>query len=211
MTYCPKNITLQEIQRKVLVLKDSQKIKRNSSIENWLVVIKYLYEQQENLNLEDKVSLMDSKQSVARIKVLKESVRQAIRPIIVMNRNKIYTKLMSSSIMNSKKNPCAKANICSSSDYNIIKYFNSVAHGLLSYYRCADDFYKMKSIVNWFVRYSAISTLKHKHKMASRKAVIQRYGRELRVANHKGYETNLIDTEYVMGLKQDYLITPDIN
>jgi len=152
---------------------------------------------------------MNSKQSIARIKVLQQGARQAIRPIIVLNRNKIYTKLMAASIMNSKKNPCSKANICSTSDYNIIQYFNRVANGLLSYYRCADDFYKMKSIVNWFVRYSAVSTLKHKHKMASRKAVIIKYGTDLRVTSHKGYETSLIGREYVMGLKQEYLIKPD--
>jgi hypothetical protein len=69
----------------------------------------------------------------------------------------------------------------------------------------------MKSIINWFVRYSAISTLKHKHKMASRKTVILKYGINLKVSNHKGYETSLIDREYVMGLKQDYLIKPDIS
>jgi len=152
---------------------------------------------------------MSSKESIAQVRVLKQGVRQTIRPIIVLNRNKIYTKLMAASIMNSKKNPCSKANICSTSDYNIIQYFNRVANGLLSYYRCADDFYRMKSIVNWFVRYSAISTLKHKHKMASRKAVITKYGTDLRVTNHKGYEISLIDKEYVMRLKQEYLIKPD--
>jgi hypothetical protein len=148
LTYCPEKIKLQETQKKELVLIDGQNIKRNSSIENWLIVVKYLYKQQEKLSTENKVSLMDSKQSICRIRLLREGVRQAIRPIIVMNRNKIYTKLISASIMNSKKNPCSKANICSTSDYNIIQYFNGVAHGLLSYYRCADDFYKMKSIVN---------------------------------------------------------------
>lgn len=209
LTYCPENIELDEILIKTLVLSDGQNKKKNSSIQNWLVVIKYLYAQQEKLIGKDKVTLMESKQSLARIQVLKEGVHQAIRPIIRMDRNKIYTKLMSASIMNSKKNPCSKANITSVSDYNIIQYFNSVAHGLLSYYRCADDFYKMKSIVNWFVRYSAISTLKHKHKMASRKVVIQKYGEDLKVSNHKGYKTSLIDRQYVMGLKQDYLMKPD--
>jgi hypothetical protein len=148
LTYCPEDIKLNETLRKVLVLKNGQNIKKDSSIQNWLIVIKYLYDQQEKFIGKDKITLMDSKQSLARIQVLKEGVHQAIRPVIVMDKNKIYTKLMSASIMNSKKNPCCKANICSTSDYNIIQYFNGIAHGLLSYYRCADDFYKMKSIIN---------------------------------------------------------------
>jgi hypothetical protein len=45
--------------------------------------------------------------------------------------------------------------------------------------------------------------------MASRKTVIQKFGTDLRVTSHKGNETSLIDRQFVMGLKQDYLIKPD--
>jgi len=42
LTYCPENIELSEIQKKELVLKDGNNVKKNSSIENWLVVIRYV-------------------------------------------------------------------------------------------------------------------------------------------------------------------------
>jgi hypothetical protein len=68
-------------------------------------------------------------------------------PLIILDRKKIYDRLVSASIMNSKKNPCAKMNLVTASAYNIIQYFNELAFSLLSYYRCVDDFYKIKNIV----------------------------------------------------------------
>ena len=158
----------------------------------------------------ERVSMVTSKQSESRIQVLEDGVSHNSRPIIVMNREKIYNKLIEAKIMNTKKNPCCKANIATVSDYNIVVYFNGVANGLLSYYRCADDFYKMKSIINWFIRYSAISTIKYKHKLASRKAVLEKYGNNLTFSNHKGQIVSLISKEYVMGLKKEYLISPEV-
>lgn len=110
---------------------------------------------------------MYSKHRTVRQKVLQERVTYASKPVIIIDKKKLYSKLMMVGIMNSKKNPCCKANLSSTSGYNIIQYYNGVASGLLSYYRCADDFYKMKSTLVWYIRYSAISTFKHKYKMAS--------------------------------------------
>jgi len=128
-----------------------------------------------------------------------------------MDRGRIYERLMNAKIMNNKKKPSAKINIASVSDYNIITYFNGVARGLLSYYRCADDFYKMKSIVNWFLRYSAVSTIKFKHKLVGRKTVFDTYGMDLNMTNHEGKTTHLISTKEVMEMKQEYLINPEID
>jgi len=96
----------------------------------------------------EKITLVPSRCSIARIQVLNEGVNTAARPIIKIDRDKVFAKLTAAGIINTKKNPACKANIATVSDYNIILYFNSIAHGLLSYYRCADDFYTMKSIVN---------------------------------------------------------------
>jgi len=100
------------------------------------------------LKQNEKITLMPSKGSLSRIQVLKEGVLTAARPIIKIDKDKVFAKLISANIMNTKKNPACKSNIATVSDFNIITYFNSIAHGLLSYFRCADDFYYMKSIVN---------------------------------------------------------------
>lgn len=82
---------------------------------------------------------------------------------------------------------------------------------MLSYFRCADDFFRMKSIVNWFIRYSAISTIKHKNKLASRKMVLEKYGHDLTFTNQEGKIVSLINSLEVMRLRKDFLINPDID
>lgn len=211
LTYCPSEIDLNEIDLKLLIMNGDVKANKNSSVNNWIVVVESLIKQQELLPNDQKITLVESKASLSRIEVLQDGVNHNARPIIVINRDKVYDKLIEAGIMNFKKNPCCKANITTVSDYNIILYFNGVAHGLLSYYRCADDFYKMKSIVNWFIRYSAISTIKHKHKLASRKTVIDKYGKDLNFTNHYGKMIKLISTDYVMSLNKEYLINTDMD
>ena len=67
-------------------------------------------------------------------------------------------------MINSKKIFSCTVNIMSSSVFNIVLYFKMIFEGLLNYYKRVDDFYKMNNIVNWFIGYSAILTLKHKRK-----------------------------------------------
>jgi group II intron reverse transcriptase/maturase len=207
-TYCPETIKLNEKELAKLIKVGQKTENKYSSTDNWIIVINKLLQEQQSLNEGDNVTMMNSKSSEARIQVLEDGVNHSARPVIIMDREKIYTNLMFANIMNRKKNPSCKANIASTSDFNIIAYFNTVAHGMLSYYRCADDFYKTKSIVNWFVRYSAISTIKYKHKLASRKAVIDKYGIDLKFNNHKGKSISLISTKFVMALKKEFLSNP---
>lgn len=208
LTYCPMDIKLSKETLDKLIKEGGSNTNRLSSTFNWNLVIKELLSQQDKLGEQNKVTMVVSKQSESRIEALGGGVLHNIRPVIIINREKIYNKLMEAHIINGKRNPCAKTNITTVSDYNIISYFNSIAHGLLSYYRCADDFFKVKSIVNWFIRYSAISTIKFKHKLASRKAVLSKFGKNLCMTNHKGQKVELIDTDYVRQIKKEFLLHP---
>ena len=174
-----------------------------------LIIVKKLLEIQDTLPDDQKISYMESKISRARIQVLDDGVICSPRPSIVINRDKIYDKLKANYIINVKKNPASKSNIITISNYNIIRYFNSVACGMLNYFRCADDFCRMKSIVNWFIRYSAISTIKHKNKLASRKMVLEKYGHDLTFTNPEGKTVSLINSLEVMKLRKEFLINPD--
>jgi len=212
LTYCPEIIELNDIERADLIFSEKgMPVKKTSSGKNLLAIVKILYSRQEKLTKKNRVTFIESKSSLARIDRLNEGTRMAIRPIIKINKKKVYDKLLTNGIMNSKNNPCCKVNITSSSDYNIVLYFRRVMSGLLSYYRCADDFYKMKNIVNWFVRYSAISTLKHKHKLASRKTVVEKYKTDLECENHKKNKVKLMPRDEVNKLKKDFLINTDFN
>lgn len=66
------------------------------------------------------VTLDNCNYSVSKIQVLEDGVAQHARPIIVLDRDKIYKKLIDGNIMNEKKNPCSKVNISLVSDFNII-------------------------------------------------------------------------------------------
>jgi len=147
LTFCPEDIILTKNDINSLVKKSEKKFTKNCRDDNELIIIKALYKEQEKLSNDCKVTKMESKHSLARINALKNGVPMTIRPVIKIDKDKLYKKLMVNGIMNKKKNPSSKINITSSSDYNIILYYNSVAHGLLSYFRCADDFFKVKNIV----------------------------------------------------------------
>ncbi|MBS1736504.1 MAG: hypothetical protein JSS98_07825 [Bacteroidetes bacterium] len=82
---------------------------------------------------------------------------------------------------------------------------------MLSYFRCADDFFRIKGIVNWFVRHSAISTIKHKHKLASRKTVFEKYGTDLTFTSREGRIISLISRHEVTVLRKEYLKKPNID
>lgn len=209
LTYCPDKIELNAFELESITLKGSENEHLCSSSNNVMIVVKKLLEIQDTLSENQKISYINCSRSQTSIQVQNEGVIFSSRPMIVINRGNIYDKLKAANIINAKNNPASKVNITITSNYNIIKYFNNIAWGLLSYFRCADDFFRMKSIVNWFIRYSAISTIKHKHKLASRKAVLDKYGIDLTFTNQEGKSVSLIRRQEVMALRKEYLIKPD--
>jgi len=91
-------------------------------------------------------------------------------------------------------------------DYHIIKYYNSVANGFLSYYRCCDNFVKIKDLVQYQLKYSLISTLKNKHKLGSRKQTILKYGPDIKV-EVEDKSINFLDSSIIRGQKKAFLIS----
>lgn len=98
--------------------------------------------------------------------------------------NKIYKYLIKASIINKKRKPISKASIIKFKPFLIIFYFKKVVNDLLFYFRCADNFYIVKIIVNYFIRYSFLHTLAHKHKCSLR-VVFLIYGQEIKTESLK--------------------------
>nr|YP_010593568.1 maturase-related protein [Taxus chinensis]WAI96678.1 maturase-related protein [Taxus chinensis] len=67
-------------------------------------------------------------------------------------------------------------------DEDIVNRFAGVAISLPSHYRCRDNFYQVRTIVDYQIRWSAISTPAHKHKSSARK-IIPEYSRDLHIVN----------------------------
>jgi group II intron reverse transcriptase/maturase len=89
LTYCPEIIELNDVEKSSLVLsKEGLPYKKTSCGDNLLSMVKILYSRQEKLPEKDRITFMESKSSLARINILNEGVRMAIRPIIKINKKK---------------------------------------------------------------------------------------------------------------------------
>jgi hypothetical protein len=106
-------------------------------------------------------------------------VRTSLPPQITIDLDKLYSKLEKNKIINNKKKPISKNNILIAEDYFIIKYYNRVAYGFMSYYRCVTNINKLKEIISYYIRYSLIYTLMNKHKLSSVKSVLKTYGKNI--------------------------------
>lgn len=85
----------------------------------------------------------------------------------------------------SKALPTVLTTMLNSSDEAIVSYFASIGNGLLSYYRCCDNFLKIRRLVDHQVRWSALFTLASKHGCSAKK-IIKSHSRGPRVLNTKG-------------------------
>jgi hypothetical protein len=104
--------------------------------------------------------------------------KQTDLPIqIYASTDKIKQRLKDKKIVSKRGKPLAFSSIVKESDHTIISWYVSLAHGLLTYYLCADNFYKIKSVVNYQVRWSMYHTLAKKHKRSLRE-LFSTYGQE---------------------------------
>nr|YP_009720767.1 putative type II intron maturase [Ostreobium quekettii]QGQ61979.1 putative type II intron maturase [Ostreobium quekettii] len=67
--------------------------------------------------------------------------------------------------------PTASKRMLNHEDSIIVNYFRVIAQGLLSYYRCCDNFHKVKRIATYHLRWAALHTLANKHKLTVKNAI----------------------------------------
>jgi len=84
--------------------------------------------------------------------------------------------------------PIHVASLTNVSDGDIVNWFAGIAISLLSYYRCCDNLYQVRTIVDYQIRWSAIFTLAHKHKSSARN-IILKYSKDLNIVNQEGGKT----------------------
>nr|UPI49061.1 maturase R [Comandra umbellata] len=70
------------------------------------------------------------------------------------------------------------------SDGDIVNWSAGIAISPLSYYRCRDNLYQVRTIVDHQIRWSAIFTPAHKHKSSARN-IIPKYSKDSNIVNHK--------------------------
>nr|WQM73811.1 maturase [Cyperus rotundus] len=102
---------------------------------------------------------------------------------------KILRRLRDRGIISRKRpRPIHVASLTNVSDGDIVNRFAGIAISLLSYYRCCDNLYQVRTIVDYQIRWSAIFTLAHKHKSSARH-IIPKYPKDLKIVNKKGCKT----------------------
>ncbi|KAM3738299.1 hypothetical protein ACB098_09G121800 [Castanea mollissima] len=74
------------------------------------------------------------------------------------------------------------------SDRDIVNWSAGIAISPLSYYRCRDNLYQVRTIVDHQIRWSAIFTLAHKHKSSARN-IIPKYSKDSNIVNQEGGKT----------------------
>lgn len=133
-----------------------------------------------------------------------EGVFTSLPPQINSDTSEIYKRLEEASIINNKKKPMCKNSLLAAEAWLIISYYNSVAHGLLSYFRCVDNLNTIKKIVTYHLRYSLLHTLAHKHK-CSLKKVLEMYSKEIKAEGRQGKVVSFINSVVVTNLKKNFL------
>ena len=84
--------------------------------------------------------------------------------------------------------PIHVASLTNVSDGDIVNWSAGIAISPLSYYRCRDNLYQVRTIVDHQIRWSAIFTLAHKHKSSARN-IIPKHPKDSNIVNQEGGKT----------------------
>uniref|UniRef100_A0AAU7GHR7 Maturase-related protein n=11 Tax=Garcinia TaxID=58227 RepID=A0AAU7GHR7_9ROSI len=102
---------------------------------------------------------------------------------------KILRRLRDRGIISRRKPwPIHVACLTSVNDGDIVNWSAGIAISPLSYYRCRDNFYQVRTIVDHQIRWSAIFTLAHKQKSSARN-IIPKYSKDSNIVNKEGGKT----------------------
>nr|ULQ69287.1 maturase [Eriocaulon brownianum]ULQ69336.1 maturase [Eriocaulon schochianum] len=102
---------------------------------------------------------------------------------------KIFRRLRDRGLISRRRpRPIHAASLTNVSDGDIVNWSAGIAISILSYYRCCDNLYQVRTIVNYQIRWSAIFTLAHKHKSSARN-IILKYPKDSNIVNQEGGKT----------------------
>lgn len=152
--------------------------KQDTKEKKLYIIISYLEKNQFKNRPNDEV-IAKIPCSLLKKKIVSQVIKTTqfdIKPIISADLDNIYKKLRENGILKlTKMKACSKLKLLLCEDHKIISQFKIISLGLLHYYQFCDNFYSVKSIINYFVRQSLVLTLKHKHKASSLKAIYIKY------------------------------------
>jgi hypothetical protein len=129
----------------------------------------------------------------------------ALPPQIEAPLEEIRSKLRQRGLISKSNKPIAIGRFMYVPDDIIVKWYTQVGRGLLNYYRCCRNFYKVKSYVDYMVRWSAIHTLAGKHKSSSRR-IIAKHTLDLIIKDQDGLViAQFLSSQEIKGMGRKFL------
>lgn len=118
-------------------------------------------------------------------KLIREFVALPLRINVPLK--ELREKLRSKGILTKSNKPTAVTRIATQPDHVIVRWFCSVGQGFLNYYRCCNNFYRVKNYVDYFIRWSAIHTLANKYQ-SSCSQIIFKWSKDLVILDSEGHK-----------------------
>lgn len=116
----------------------------------------------------------------------------------------LYEILQKKGFIDAKTRPLPIDQVTHQDDHRIVLWYRSIAIGLLNYHSFSDNLSKVRSIVNYLLRWSAIYTLAKKHKSSSSQ-IIAKHTKSLAVTKDgKTLAAFLTPTE-ISGFKKRFI------
>lgn len=131
---------------------------------------------------------------------------KSISPQINADIIKILNKLKAAGIVDEKARYKARYQITSAEDGDIVRYYSSIAHGMLSFYRCADNLGNVKSIIANQIRLSLAATLRQKHKMSVLECQLK-YGNPITCEDYQKKKVSFLTNMQIYNLKKEFLVS----
>ena len=108
--------------------------------------------------------------------------------------------------LDEKRQPAPIDIMTSQQDTRIAGCYRSVTIQRLNYYLCCENLSKVRSIVNYHLRWSAIYTLAKRHKSSSQQ-IIQKFSKNLVVTKEGAGLAAFLDPKEISGFQKCFLTT----
>jgi retron-type reverse transcriptase len=120
-------------------------------------------------------------------------------------------KLKAKGILSKSNKPRAVGRLMTKPDEIIVSWFRGVGQSFLNYYRCCDNFYKVRVYVDYFIRWSAIHTLSGKHRMSCSRVIVK-WSKDLIIKDSDGFKlASFPNSHSIRGLGRKFLANSDGN
>jgi DNA-binding transcriptional regulator YiaG len=157
-----------------------------SAVEKW----------EKDLSLPEKDSKKRYKELVGRYDALPSQINA---PLV-----DIRAKLRDRGIISKSNKSRAISRLIHVPDDKIVSWYIAVGRGLLSYYSCCQNFYKVKNYVDYMVRWSAIYTLAGKHKSSCKK-IIAKHSKDLIIKDKDGFTlASFISSQEIKTMRRQF-------